>query len=55
MVEKLTLKHGISLDEHLHNDFETIVHELTEEVRNTHTEKTHLDVYFGSSNYRPYS
>ncbi len=46
-MEKLTLKSG---DEHLHKDFETIMHALTEEV----VLKTRLDEYMGSSNYRLY-
>ncbi len=41
------------LFECLHNDFETIMHALTEEVK-IPILKTHLDEYMGSSDYRLY-
>ncbi len=45
VMEKLTLIHGISLDDH-HNDFETIMHEMTEEVRTTHTEDSFRRIFW---------
>ena len=46
VMEKLTLKHGISLDEHMHNDFETIMHEMTEKVQQSHAEDSFRRIFW---------